>query len=335
MFCIISIRSLTNVVFILPRSSLSKVGVAPPDMAGINNGLFKPLEEGDDKKNTQTTIREVQQTWNKADSVWYCRDESEEPADLECHIAVSSPSEPGLHQQPELLEMLRKRCRWFDEIEEPQNADASTYTSSHQCNRSRISPKKLFQAAKLRQKVLPTTASSLMDDESDFCPPQPLAASNNATQAIVEVSFPPGCVPSNAIVHINRMLEPQPVVEVIAAAELEHEDLSDSWIQDLCSQALSLEGPFGPEVTSASTSCRLITVHDLAEENTAEMNPLPCKMFKIFLQNPKVASRRKATCDELEMVSGFVKVNGARFSLWHLRNELKELSLHVTEEATD
>ena len=335
MFCIISIRFLTNLVFILPRSSLSKVGVAPLEMAGINNGLFKPNEEGDHKKNTQTTIREVQQTWNKADSVWYCIDQSEEPAGLECHIAVSSPSEPGLHQQPELLETLHKRCRWFDEIDEPQNADASTYTSSHQCNRSTISPKKLFQAAKLRQKVLPTTASSLMDDESDFCPPQPPAASNNATQSIVEVSFPPGCVPSNAIVHINRMLEPQPVVEVIAAAELEHEDLSDSWIQDLCSQALSLEGPFGPEVTSASTSCGLITVHDLAEENTAEMNPLPCKMFKIFLQNPKVASRRNATCDELEMVSGFVKVNGARFSLWHLRNELKELSLHVSEEAID
>lgn len=335
MFCIISIRFLTNLVFILPRSSLSKVRVAPPDMAGINNGLFKSLEEGDDKKNTQTTIREVQQTWNKADSVWFCIDENEEPADLECHIAVSSPSEPGLHQQPELLETLHKRCRWFDEIEEPQNADASTYTSSHQCNRSRISPKTLFQAAKLRQKVLPSTASSLMNDESDFCPPQPPAASNKATQAIVEVSFPPGCVPSNAIVHINRMLEPQPVVEVIAAAELEHEDLNDSWIQDLCNQPLSLEGPFGPEITSAPTSCRLITVHDLAEENTAQMNPLPCKMFKIFLQNPKVAGRRNATCDELEMVSGFVKVNGARFSLWHLRNELKELSLHVTEEAID
>ena len=202
MFCIILIRFLTNLVFILPRRSLSNVGVTPLDMAGINNGLSKPLEE-DDRKNTQTTISEVQQTWNKADSVWYCRDESEEPTDLECHIAVSSPSVPGRHQQPELLEMLHKRCRSFDEIEEPQTADASTYTSSHQCNRSRIFPKKLFQAAKLRQKVLPTTASSLMD-ESDFCPPQPPAASNNATQALVEVSFPPGCVLSNAIVHINR-----------------------------------------------------------------------------------------------------------------------------------
>lgn len=122
---------------------------------------------------------------------------------------------------------------------------------------------------------------------------------------------------------------------MIAAAELEHEDLSDSWIQDLCSQALSLEGLFEPEVTSASTSCGLITVHDLAEENTAEMNPLPCKMFKSILQNPKVSSRRNAICDELEMVSGFVKINGAKFSQWHLRNELWELSLHVTEESID
>ena len=74
-----------------------------------------------------------------------------------------------------------------------------------------------------------------------------------------------------------------------------------------------------PKVTSTSTSRGLITVLD-QEENIL----LPCKMFKIFLQNPKVASRRNATCEELEMVTGFVKVNGSKFSLWHLRKELRE-----------
>ena len=74
-----------------------------------------------------------------------------------------------------------------------------------------------------------------MEVESDFGPSLGTpTASNNATQVIVQVSFPPslvrpegkapwgrGCfpsgyVPSNAIVHINRKLELQPVAEVTA-----------------------------------------------------------------------------------------------------------------------
>ena len=47
---------------------------------------------------------------------------------------------------------------------------------------------------------------------------------------------------------------------------------------------------FGPEVTSASTRRGLITVLDQAED-LAENIPNPCKMFKIFQQNRRVASR--------------------------------------------
>lgn len=230
MFYIISIKSVINLVFILRRSSLA---LELFDMAGINNVLSTPLKERDDRRNTRTEILAVQQTWNKADLLQNCKDQIEEPEDLECHIAVSSPCQPGLNQHTELCEMLYKRCRWFDEVEMPQPSDTFTSTSSHQHNRSRI------------------LSSSLMDDESDCDPPQ---------------------------------------------------------------------------VTSASTSRGLIVVLD-QEENI----PLPCKMFRIFLQDPKVASRRNATCEELEMVTGFVKVNGAKFSLWHLRNELRE-SLHAKKK---
>ena len=134
MFCIISMF-LTNLVFILLRSSLT---LELLDMAGIHSGLSTPLEEGDDRRNTQTAILAVQQTWNKADSLWNCKDQVEEPEDLEYHIAVSSPCQPSLNQHPELCEMLHKRCRWFDEVEMPQPSDTSTSTSSHQHNRSRI-----------------------------------------------------------------------------------------------------------------------------------------------------------------------------------------------------
>ena len=109
----------------------------------------------------------------------------------------------------------------------------SSSTSSHQRNRSRTSPKQLFQVVKLRKKVLRTTVSPLMEVESDFGPSQTPTASNNATHVIVQVSFPPNLVPREkrpgdevafhqdtsplrAIVHINRKLELQPVAEVTA-----------------------------------------------------------------------------------------------------------------------
>ena len=82
---------------------------------------------------------------------------------------------------------------------------------------------------------------------------------------------------------------------------------NDFWAKDLCSQDLFLEGTFGPEVTSASTRRGLITVLDQAED-LAENIPIPCKMFKTFQLNRRAASRWNATCEELEMVTGFEKV---------------------------
>ena len=86
------------------------------------------------------------------------------------------------------------------------------------------------------------------------------------------------------------------------------------WAKDLCSQDLFLEGTFGPEVTSASTRRGLITVLDQAED-LAENIPIPFKMFKIFQLNRRAASRWNATCEELEMVPGFVKVS-SHFCDW-------------------
>lgn len=116
-------------------SLVTKIGV---DWHGINNSLSKTTEDGDSKQNSQPTIQAVQQTWNKADFLRNCKDENVEPPDLECLIVVLSTCQPSLHQQPEMREILYKKCRWFDE--DPQPADVSSSTSSHQRNRSRTSP---------------------------------------------------------------------------------------------------------------------------------------------------------------------------------------------------
>ena len=121
-------------------SLVTKIGV---DWHGINNSLSKTTEDGDSRQNSQPTIQAVQQTWNEADFLRNCKDENEEPADLGCLIVVSGTCQPSLHQQPEMCEILYKRCRWFDE--DPQPADVSSSTSSHQRNRSRTSPNNSFK----------------------------------------------------------------------------------------------------------------------------------------------------------------------------------------------
>ena len=42
----------------------------------------------------------------------------------------------------------------------------------------------------------------------------------------------------------------------------------------------------------------------------------------LFMQNQREIVRRNAICEELEMTVGLVKINGMKFSLWHLRAEL-------------
>ena len=54
--------------------------------------------------------------------------------------------------------------------------------------------------------------------------------------------------------------------------------------------------------------------------------PPGCIFSEVISQvstNQRVVYRRNAICEELEMITGFVKINGAKFSLWHLRAELQ------------
>lgn len=82
---------------------------------------------------------------------------------------------------------------------------------------------------------------------------------------------------------------------------------------------------------SASSGRSLITISDL-EVNLAEQSPLPCKIFKCFLRNSRVASRRDPICEELERVTSLEKVNRVRLSLWHLWKELKLFSRVLLSE---
>lgn len=115
--------------------------------------------------------------------------------------------------------------------------------------------------------------------------------------------------------------------EAIAITELSDGEQA----ANCCRQALAVKAGSSPGITSASSGRSLINISDL-EVNLAEQSPLPCKIFKCFLRNSRVASRRHPICEELERVTGLEKVNRVRLSLWHLWKELKLFSRVLLSE---
>ena len=161
--------------------------------------------------------------------------------------------------------------------------------------------------------------------------------------------FPPGYVSSNAIVHINRKLELQPVAEVTATTFSKPVTISSSsqvafqrlatlrfcwkilnilqglgmfsakssaWSRTVIKPRLvDAEVTSGPKVPSRNKPWlhKSLAQKSLSSSSAdKELNDFRvkdlAKMFKIFQQNRREASRWKAICEELEMVTGFLKV---------------------------
>jgi len=98
------------------------------------------------------------------------------------------------------------------------------------------------------------------------------------------------------------------------------------WINNICAEACTLTSLAEPGMLSVPGLSALTVDHDLKEDIALENNnPLANAELEMFLQNERVVYRRNAICEELEMITGFVKVNGAKFSLWHLRTELQNI----------
>ena len=99
----------------------------------------------------------------------------------------------------------------------------------------------------------------------------------------------------------------------------------DPWINNIFAEAPSLTNPAQTGMKSAPGLSTLTVVHDLKEDISRGNNILSNAVLKMFLENQRVVNRRNAICAELEMIKGFVKINGAKFSLWELRAELHNI----------
>ena len=238
-------------------------------------------------------------------------------AEVEYHAAVSSTLQPGIHRQQMTLDLesLHKTCHWFDDIEAPADTHAALFSS--QTNRSTRLLKKIYRQVSLTA-VCSLTVQVTEESEFHFTPSESSTASHNPSRTVIEVCFPPGYIPSNTIVQVTRERSQS---EAKAKATIKQNDGLELnlWIEDICNQALTFENFSRPGIICAPC---VAVVHDLEEETSPEESHLACSMFKSFLENKIAPHRRNATCEEIELTTSFVKINGAKFSLWHLRNQL-------------
>ena len=85
---------------------------------------------------------------------------------------------------------------------------------------------------------------------------------------------------------------------------------------------MTLQNCFVQPVISAPVISTLPVAQDLEGDVSCEKCPSTDILLELFLENEERVVRRNAICGELEMTMSLVKINGVKFSLWHLRAEL-------------
>lgn len=238
----------------------------------------------------------------------------------------SSTVQPGLREAPLSLGMAQMRCQWFSDTLEAVDANVASPSSLDKTSAAAL-PKQIHKRLRWQWKKSSSTVHSVIDENPDSgyssghsrLP----AAACTARPTVVPLCLPPGCIPSEVIAQVSaKPTQSSPKERSFVPLDTQYE--VDPWISDICAEAWTLQNPAQPGMISAPPLPALTVVHDLEEDTSLENNLVTNTVLKMFLQNQRVVYRRNAICEELEMITGFVKINGAKFNLWHLREELQK-----------
>ena len=214
---------------------------------------------------------------------------------------------------------LRKRCHWFDDTAESFDADAANSSSAN--NFSISSPIRTFRRRRWKEKKSSSSAQTLKDKDchSANCAEYSRATPPATYPGHMQVCLPPGCIPTDVIVQVpENDTQSTPQWRNVMTEDTE----VDLWMQDICHQAMTLRNSFVQPVFSAPVISTLPIARDLEREVSLEIIPSTDILLRLFLENQKGVVRRNAICEELEMTTSLVKINGVKFTLWHLRAEL-------------
>ena len=271
-----------------------------PSVARDDNGTF-PTADGKEANSNQT---------NKLLDL---RDElGTESAETDSALTEQS----GLHEDQLLRGVTQKRCQWFSDTQVDVDLNASSSFSPNK--RSAAHSPKIRKRVQLQRKKSSCRVHSVIDKNPGPDYSLGHSESESSTEVcttrstVISLCFPPGCIPSGVIAQISATSKERSFVPLDKGWEV------DLWMDNICAEAsTTLTNQAQPEMISAPV------VHDLKEDAELENNLLPNAVLEMFLKNHRVVYRRNAICEELERIMSLVKINGRKFSLWHLRAELQ------------
>ena len=272
-------------------------------MANVAGRTIKPFIAWDDKE----TFEELETESTETDS------------------ALKEQS--GLREGPSSRGVTQKRCQWFSDTQE---AFDSNMVSPFSLDKHSAAPssKKIRHRIKWQRNKSSCTVHSVLDENLHSGYFSRHAGSSTATctvrSTVVSLCLPPGCIPSEVIAQVPAKVTYSTSKES-SLVLLDKGCEVDPWINNIFAEAPSLTNPAQTGMKSAPGLSTLTVVHDLKEDISRGNNILANSVLKMFLENQRVVNRRNAICAELEMITGFVKINGAKFSLWELRAELHNI----------
>ena len=214
---------------------------------------------------------------------------------------------------------LPKRCHWFDEPVESLDADGANSSSPN--NFSIPSARRAFGRRRWKEGKSSSSVQTLKDKDYHFanCAEYSRDTPSATYPGHMQVSLPPGCIPTDVIVQVPQNdTQSTPQWRIVVTEDTE----VDLWMQDICHQEMSLQNSFVQPIISAPVISTLPVAQDLEGDVSREKTLSTDIMLELFLENEERVVRRNAICEELEMTMSLVKINGVKFSLWHLRAEL-------------
>ena len=233
----------------------------------------------------------------------------------------------GLREGPLSRGVAEKRCKWFSDTQEAVDLSMASPFSQDK-HSAAPSSKKKRNRVKFQRKKSSCTVHSVLDENhhSDYSwrHAGSSAAACTVRSTVVSVCLPPGCIPSEVIAQVPAKVtystpKERSLVPLDKGCEI------DPWINNICAETSTLTNSAQTGMIAAPGLSTLTVVHDLEEDIYRGNNILANSVLKTFLENQSVVYRRNAICEELEMIMGFVKINGAKFSLWQLRAELQNI----------
>ena len=258
---------------------------------------------------------------------WDDKETCEEPETESSATDSALKEQSGLREGPLSLGVTQKQCQWFSGTQE---AVDSNMVSPFSLDKHSAAPssKKIRHRVKLLRNKSSCTVHSVLDENRHSGYFSRHAGSSTAagtvSSTVVSLCLPPGCIPSEVIAQVpskgtHSTPKERGLVLLNKGCEV------DQWINNIFAEVSTLTNPAQTGMISAPGLSALTIVHDLKEDISRGNNILANPVLKVFLENQRVVYRRNAICEELEMITGFVKINGAKFSLWQLRAELQNI----------